>query len=139
TPRHMLNTRSLITPTVSQHRRRVLQWAGTGLIATLAPSLASAQIWQQVEAIRKQVGNSPVSTGGLELTLPLVAEDGSSVPLAIKSGRAHGSERIERLEIFAPGNPTPEVAKFEFGPEIDHIDLATRIRLSESQTVVAVA
>jgi len=120
-------------------RRRALQLAGSGMLVLLAPRLAQPQTWQQIEAVRTSVGNAPVSENGLQMTLPLVAEDGSSVPLSIQSSNAHGNERIERLEIFAPDNPTPEVAVFEFGPEIEKIDLATRIRLSESQTVVAVA
>ncbi|NLC37074.1 MAG: hypothetical protein GX772_11645, partial [Alcaligenaceae bacterium] len=93
---------------------------------------------RQVDAARNSVGNAALLDAGLQLTLPLVAEDGSSVPLTISSKPLNGT-RIKRLELFAPGNPTPEVAVFEFGPEIQTLNLATRIRLSESQTVIAVA
>lgn len=121
-------------------RRKLLRFAGTGAATLLlTPSLAQAQAWRQSKAVLDSVGSAPVSQDGLQINLPLVAEDGSSVPLGISSDRLSGSSRIERLEIFAPGNPTPEVAVFEFGPEIEQVNLATRIRLSESQTVVAVA
>lgn len=123
----------------SSARRKLLYSAAVGVVAALSPSFVMASAWKQVQAIREAVGDAPVSDDGVELTLPLVAEDGSSVPLSIKSkGQADG-ERIEKLAIFAPANPTPEVAVFEFGPEIDEIDLMTRIRLSESQTVIALA
>lgn len=124
---------------VSPGRRKALQWAGGGLATLLVPSLARSQAWRQVDAVRASVGDAPVSDGSLRLTLPLVAEDGSSVPLTLGADKAEGGGRIARVEIFAPGNPTPEVAVFEFGPEVLHVDLTTRIRLSESQTVVAVA
>lgn len=120
-------------------RRKLLRLAGLGTAFLLLPSFVHAQVWRQSSAIIDSVGGNPVSEGGLELTLPLVAEDGSSVPLTVNSAALKGSDRIKKLEIFAPGNPTPQVAVFEFGPEIGRVNLATRIRLSESQTVVAVA
>lgn len=108
------------------------------MLSALAPTLARAQAWQQVEAVKKSVGNARVTSDGLQLTLPLVAEDGSSVPLKA-SAEGMGTSRITRLEIFAPNNPTPQVAVFELSAEIGQLNLSTRIRLSESQTVVAVA
>lgn len=122
------------TLTLSSQRRRVLQTAGAGMLALFTPVWVQAATWRKVEPVLKSVGDASVSENGLELILPLVAEDGSSVPLTVK-----GAAQIKKLEIFAPGNPTPEVAVFEFGPEIPTLNLATRIRLSDSQTVVAVA
>lgn len=122
----------------SGQRRQLLGLAGAGLLALLTPGYTQAQAWRQLEAARKSVGDAPVLTDVLQLTLPLVAEDGSAVPLAIRSARL-AAGRITRLDIFAPANPTPEVAVFELGPEIDMLNLATRIRLSESQAVVVVA
>lgn len=124
----------------SLKRRQWLSLAGAGLLGSLAPRLvhATPTSWQQVDAARNSVGTAKVLNEGLQLTLPLVAEDGSSVPLTVSSQALQGT-RITRLELFAPGNPTPEVAIFEFGPEIQTVNLATRIRLSESQTVIAVA
>jgi len=124
---------------LSSKRRQILGLAGAGLLGLLAPhTVLSAPVWRQLEAARNSVGNATVLEEGLHLTLHLVAEDGSSVPLGIKSN-ALDNTSIKRLEIFAPANPTAEVAVFEFGPDIKTINLATRIRLSESQTVVAVA
>lgn len=100
------------------------------------PSVSQASPWQQVPAIVDAVGTAPTTSEGLELVLPLVAEDGSSVPLTIK---ANAGQRITRLRVFAPENPTPEIAVFEFGPDVPTLNLSTRIRLSDSQTVVAVA
>lgn len=108
------------------------------MLFPLMPTVARAQAWQQMEVVKRSVGKAPVMNDGLELTLPLVAEDGSSVPLSVKA-QGIGPERIVRLEIFAPSNPTPQIAVFELGADIGQLNLSTRIRLSESQTVVAVA
>lgn len=136
----MLMTALLDLPSssFSGKRRQLLGLAGASLLGIAIPHGAQAQAWRQLEVIRNSVGDAPVLENGLQLTLPLVAEDGSSVPLSINSAELAGA-RVTRLEIFAPANPTPEVAVFEFGPEIKTVNLSTRIRLSDSQTVVAVA
>lgn len=119
-------------------RRRVLRVAGGVLLSLMAMPRAHAQAWQQSEAVKLSIGKARVSGEGPQLTLPLVAEDGSSVPLKISTD-GMGPLRIARLDILAPGNPTPQVAEFALGHGINRLNLATRIRLSESQTVVAVA
>jgi len=120
-------------------RLAAVMWAlCASAIATFAtlPAAAHATAWQQLPAIVNAVGDAQVSPEGLELILPLVAEDGSSVPLTVKAGPG---QRITRLSVFATQNPTPEIAIFEFGPEVPTLNLSTRIRLSDSQPVVAVA
>lgn len=114
---------------------------GAGVFSFLLPraGLAQSPAWQLIDVIRDSIGDAAVAREGLSLTLPLVAEDGSSVPMKVSSTIAGQGARIQRLQIFAPSNPTPEVAVFEFGPDVPAVNLSTRIRLSESQTVVAVA
>lgn len=131
----MFTTRTTQSTSSFALRRRLLAAAGASLL--LAPGVALA--WRQVDAISKVVGEGPVTQSGLDIALPLVAEDGSSVPLGITSNLPADAPRIQQLFIFASGNPTPEVARFEFGPEVPTINLSTRIRLSESQAVVVVA
>src|SRR5690606_9588055 len=120
-------------------RRRLLKAAGAGLVGWLAPNAASAQVWKQVEAIRQIAGTAAVVNDGLDMSLPLVAEDGSSVPVTIQTRSDAGMGRIVKLDLFAPKNPTAEIAAFEFTGGLEALKLSTRIRLSESQTVVALA
>lgn len=126
-------------PCTSIKRRRLMQGVIAGMAALSAPQLTTAQTWQSIAAVRDQVGDAKLSDEILLVDLPLVAEDGSAVTLTIKSSPSLHQSSIRRLEIFAPGNPTPSVAEFEFGPEIGILNLTTRIRLSKSQTVIAVA
>lgn len=127
----------LVNMTQSFSFRRPLLAAVLGA-ALLLPGLSGAQTWRQLDAAVASVGTAEVREEGLQLNLPLVAEDGSSVPLTITADTPAGT-RITRLELFAPANPTPQVATFEFGEEITRVNLTTRIRLSESQNVIAVA
>ena len=120
-------------------RRRLLGTLAASASLLLVPGLASAQTWRQHDVVAKAIGDAPVSEEGLDISLPLVAEDGSAVPLTITSSLPDNASRIQQLAIFATANPTPEVAKFEFSADIPAIKIATRIRLSESQTVVVVA
>ncbi len=120
-------------------RRHVLLSALGSATLLALPQQARANSWQNVASVRNFVGDAPLAGDGLQITLPLVAEDGSAVPLSIKSSVDPGAPSIRRLAIFAPENPTPEIAEFEFGPDVDTLNLSTRIRLSKSQTVIAVA
>jgi sulfur-oxidizing protein SoxY len=45
----------------------------------------------------------------------------------------------DRLRVVAPRNPLIEVASFHFFPQRSHPRVSTRIRLAESQYVLAVA
>lgn len=119
-------------------RRRVLKAAGAGALMAFLPGLACSQAWKEIDALRSGLDGTAVANEGLQLSLPLVAEDGSSVPLGV-TWSGPGDLRVKRLELYAPRNPAPQIAVFEFAPEASPLNLATRIRLSESQTVVAVA
>ncbi|MBB5217287.1 thiosulfate oxidation carrier protein SoxY [Parapusillimonas granuli] len=120
-------------------RRKAMLSALGALAFGAALPAARAQEAQKIEAIRKKIGGRPVTAEGVKLDLPLVAEDGSSVPLSIESGLAGRGGRIRSLDVYATRNPTPEVASYEFSEDAGLVKLATRIRLSESQPVVVVA
>lgn len=120
-------------------RRHVLLSAAGCATLLALPTLVRANSWQSIASVRDFVGDAKLAGDGLQITLPLVAEDGSAVPLSIKSSVNPDGPAILRLAIFAPENPTPEIAEFQFGPDVDTLNLSTRIRLSKSQTVIAVA
>lgn len=120
-------------------RRRVLQCTLAGVTALCLPRLTTAQSWRGIATIRDWIGDAKLSDEALLMGLPLVAEDGSAVPLTVNAGLDPSRSPIRRLAVFAPGNPTASVAEFDFGQEINTLNLSTRIRLSESQTVIAIA
>ncbi|MGE4341054.1 MAG: thiosulfate oxidation carrier protein SoxY [Pigmentiphaga sp.] len=121
--------------------RRSTRWRQLGMALALAtmPVLAvQAQEWQRVEPVREWLGGAQPTERKIDIDLPLVVEDGSSVNLGITIA-ADANDPIRSMAIFAPANPTPEVASFELAPQANPVRLATRVRLSESQSVIVVA
>lgn len=102
------------------------------------PALAAD--WQRIEAINSYLTNQKPQQDGLNIGLPLVAEDGSAVPLKITfNGELANDEYIDTLRVFASNNPNAEVIDFSLSAAIPRTELSTRIRLSESQTLFVVA
>jgi len=49
------------------------------------------------------------------------------------------ADHVVKLALFNEKNPLPQIATFTFGPKSGRAWVSTRIRLSDSQKVVAVA
>jgi sulfur-oxidizing protein SoxY len=85
------------------------------------------------DAIAAFTGGADVTEGGIDLTAPEIAENGNTVPVAVSAPGALS------IMLLATGNPTPSVATFNFGPLAGARRGSTRIRLSKTQDVVAIA
>jgi sulfur-oxidizing protein SoxY len=69
----------------------------------------------------------------ITLKVPEIAENGSVVPVTVKSKMAN----VTNISIFADKNPQPLAASFTL-PEGTAADVSIRIRLGETQVVKAV-
>ena len=69
----------------------------------------------------------------IKLKVPEIAENGSVVPVTVKSKMAN----VTNISIFADKNPQPLAASFTL-PEGTAADVSIRIRLGETQVVKAV-
>lgn len=86
-------------------------------------------------------------TGGIEPTGDRVAieieervENGSNVPVTVSvDAPLSGDDRVESVILLGKGNPYPVVATFHFSPLLASAAASSRIRLAQSQTIVAVA
>lgn len=78
-------------------------------------------------------GGATPGEGGLTLTAPEIAENGNTVPVEVSAPGAVA------ILLLAAGNPEPAVATFTFGPAAAAQRAATRIRLAETQDVIALA
>lgn len=122
-------------------RRKVLQhgMAGVGLVL-LSPFSWASEAWQQLDAVQHLLNGETPNTQGLTLDLPHVSEDGSAVPLGIKfDGELADNDYLTDIHLFATGNPQPEIATFRLGELSRYPEISTRVRLNETQHVVAVA
>jgi sulfur-oxidizing protein SoxY len=112
--------------------------AGIGALITVEPARATPAAMQ--EAIRKVVGSARVDAGGVKLDLPPLSENGNTVPLTVSVESAMSqAEHVRAIHVFNEKNPQPDVATFRLGPRAGRATVSTRIRLADTQTVVAVA
>jgi len=113
--------------------------AGLGLASVIAVEPARATPVAMQEAIRKMVGPARVDPGRVKLELPPLVENGNTVPLAVSvESPMTAADHVKALHLFTEKNPQPDVASFRFGPRAGRASVATRIRLADTQTVVAI-
>src|SRR5262249_18195795 len=114
--------------------------AGLGLasIVVVRPARATPAAMQDV--IGKVVGSARINTGRVKLEVPPLSENGNAVPLAVKvESPMTEADHVRAIHIFTEKNPQPEVVSFYLGPRAGHASVATRIRLADTQTVVAIS
>ena len=113
--------------------------AGLGLVSVIAVRPARATPAAMQEAIAKVVGAARVTTGRVKLELPPLSENGHAVPITVSvESPMTQADHVKAVHVFTEKNPQPEVASFRFGPRAGRARVSTRLRLADTQTVVAV-
>lgn len=114
-------------------RRRTLTLGMAGAAIAMLPVQGRASAPQTDALIARFTGGAQTVTGPLVLTLPSVADNGASVNITVECPGASA------IRLIAPANPTPEIFTINFGPLAGSQRASTRIRLAESQEVIALA
>ena len=113
--------------------------AGLGLGSIVAVTPARATPAEMQEAIRRVVGSATINPGKVKLDLPPLIENGNAVPLTVDvPSSMTAADHVRAIHVFTQKNPQPNVASFHLGPRAGRARVATRIRLADTQTVVAV-
>ena len=124
---------------VSRLTRRGALAAAVALTA-VRPKPARATPAAMVEAMRDFTGGAQARPGRVRLTVPPLVDNGNVVSLAVSvDSPMLPSDHVRRIAVFNEKNPQPHVATFHFGPRAGRADVATRVRLADSQRVTAVA
>ena len=85
-------------------------------------------------------GGAPARPGRVALTVPPLVDNGNAVALHVAvAGPMLPGEHVRRIGVFNEKNPQPHVATFHLGPRSGRAEVSTRIRLADSQRVVALA
>ena len=114
--------------------------AGIGLASLIAAEPARATPAAMQEAIRKVVGSASVKKGRVTLELPPLVENGNTVPLAVSvESPMTAADHVRAIHVFNEKNPQPDVVSFRLGPRAGRASVATRIRLADTQTVIAIS
>src|SRR5262245_10028207 len=113
--------------------------AGIGLATVMTVRPARATPVETQEAIRKVVGSARVTPGKVKLEIPPLIENGNTVPMTISvESPMTEADHVKAIHVFTEKNPQPNVVAFHLGPRDGLAKVATRIRLANSQTVVAI-
>jgi sulfur-oxidizing protein SoxY len=120
--------------------RRLILLAAAGFgFTSLAPSVAATPAAME-EAIRSLVGEATINRGKVKLELPPIVENGNTVPLTVSvESPMTETDHVASIHIFNEKNPQPYVVAFHLGPRAGKAAVSARIRLTDSQRVVAIA
>jgi sulfur-oxidizing protein SoxY len=113
---------------------------GVGLLLTVAPAPVRATPASMLAAMKKVVGEAPLHKGKVKLELPPLIENGNSVSMTVTVDSPMTSEDfVKAIHVFNEKNPQPNVMSIHLSPRAGRASIATRIRLADSQKVIAVA
>ena len=108
------------------------------LAVTLRPAEATPAT--MASAIRTIVGTEPVKTGKVKLDIPPLVENGNTVPMTVSVASPMAPEdHVKSIHVINEKNPQPNVGNFYLSPRAGRAQVATRIRLADSQKVIAIA
>ena len=125
-------------------RRRFLALTGSAAAlaalptATLRPAAATPAA--MASAMRDVTGAAIVRTGRVKLDVPPLVENGNTVPLTVSvTSPMTAADHVKSIHVFVEKNPQPNVGNFVLGARAGRAQVSTRIRLADSQKVVAIA
>ena len=125
-------------------RRQFLGYAGGAAvlgavpIVTLRPAQATPATL--AAAIRSVTGTAVVRTGKVKLDVPPLVENGNTVPMTVSvTSPMTPDDYVKSIHVFNEKNPQPNIGNFYLGPRAGRAQVSTRIRLADSQKIVAIA
>jgi sulfur-oxidizing protein SoxY len=125
-------------------RRRFLGLAGGAAMAGALPIVtlqtAEATPATLAAAIRNVTGTAVVRTGKVKLDVPPLVENGNTVPMTVSvANPMTPDDHVKSIHVFNEKNPQPNIGNFYLGPQAGRAQISTRIRLADSQKIVAIA
>ena len=86
------------------------------------------------------VGTGIPVEGRLTLDLPAIAENGNMVPFTVAiDSPMTDRDYVRAIHVLVTANPSPTIATFRLSPQSGEAIVASRLRLSQSQAVIAIA
>ena len=92
------------------------------------------------DAIAKLTGGKPVTKGRVKLAVPPLVDNGNSVAISVDvDSPMTEADHVRTIHVFSERNPEPVILGLTLGPRAGRASVATRCRLADTQTLVAVA
>ena len=135
---------NLSRPASGGTRRQLLQFAGSAALGGMLPSLAvrpaAATPASMQSAIAAVIGDAKLNSGRVKLEIPPLVENGNTVACAVAvESPMSAADYVKAIHVFNEKNPQQNVISVKLGPSAGRAAIATRIRLSDTQTVTAIA
>jgi sulfur-oxidizing protein SoxY len=106
-----------------------------GRSAVAPQSLVAARL----AAIQRVTRGAVVSKGKLTLEIPELVDNGNSVTLSVKvDSPMTANNYVKAIHVITEKNPQPDVVSFRFSPRSGRATASTRVRLADTQTVLAI-
>jgi sulfur-oxidizing protein SoxY len=91
-------------------------------------------------AIANVVGDAKLNVGRVKIEIPPLVENGNTVPCTVSvDSPMTPAAYVKAIHVFNEKNPQPNVISARLNPRAGRASIATRIRLTDTQTVVAIA
>lgn len=111
-----------------------------GAPVLLAIRRAQATPATMTAAIRQVVGEAAVNPGKVKLDLPPLVENGNTVQYTVSvDSPMTPSEHVKAIHVFNEKNPQPNIISIHLGPRAGRARFTSRMRLADSEKVVAIA
>jgi sulfur-oxidizing protein SoxY len=125
-------------------RRKFLGLAGSAAMMGAVPLVtvrpAEATPAMLASAIRNVVGTAVVQTGRVKIDVPPLVENGNTVPLTVSvTSPMTSDDYVKSIHVFNEKNPQPNIGNFYLGLRAGRAQISTRIRLADTQKIVAIA
>jgi sulfur-oxidizing protein SoxY len=126
-------------------RRRFLKLAGSAAAIGALPIAISVRPVEatpetMAAAIRTVTGGAAVQSGKVKLDIPPLVENGNSVPMTVTvTSPMTPTDYVKSIHVFNEKNPQPNLGNFYLRPGAGRAQVATRVRLADSQKIIAIA
>jgi sulfur-oxidizing protein SoxY len=91
------------------------------------------------QAIRQIIGEATVKPGKIKLDLPPLVENGNSVAMSVTvDSPMTAKDHVKAIHVFTEKNPQPNIISAQLGPRAGKAEIQTRVRLADTQSVVAI-
>jgi sulfur-oxidizing protein SoxY len=129
-----------MTDKPDQSTRRWFLKLTAGAAVLGAVPAAKATPAMMATAMRDVTGSAVVRAGRVKLDVPPLVENGNTVPMLVSvTSPMTAEDHVRSIHVFVEKNPQPNVGNFVLGPRAGRAQVSTRIRLADSQKVVAIA
>jgi sulfur-oxidizing protein SoxY len=133
----MMKRETMDKPDQSTRRRFLKLTAGAALLGAVPAKATPAMM---ATAMRDITGAAVMRTGKVKLDVPPLVENGNTVPMTVSvTSPMTAEDHVKSIHVFVEKNPQPNVGNFVLGPRAGRAQVATRIRLADSQKIVAIA